>query len=216
MSSPVQKQGEDRSKQFVTHTRNTLNFPSNHGNTLQQQWMSYTFWHIWLLNILKTDMTPGSWGGLGARGALLSHRRGSWTGSGQPSISQTSVLEAGISLFVTYCHLSVQTHTQRAITATPRNTGKLEQPRYTYSPPPPPSAPSSGSQQVRVAETQGLPVASLTSCPCNAQGHLILAKEASEIYPLPSSANISHHSLLTVTQLPPHAAPSPLTSQLSA
>ena len=110
----------------------------------------------------------------------------------------------------------MQTHTQRAITATPRNTGKLEQPRYTYSPPPPPSAPSSGSQQVHVAETQGLPVASLTSCPCNPQGHLILAEEASEIYPLPSAANISHHSPLTVTQLPPHAAPSPLTSQLSA
>lgn len=72
------------------------------------------------------------------------------------------------------------------------------------------------SQQVRVAETQGLPVASLTSCPCNPQGHLILAEKASEIYPLPSAANISHHSHLTGTQLPPHASPSPLTSQRGA
>ena len=134
-----------------------LNFPSNHGNTnyrSNERAINFDTSDCWTFK--KTEMTPGSWGWPWSKGALLSHRRGSWTGSVQLSISQTSVLVAGISLLVTYCHLSVHTHTKKAVTATPGNTRKLEQPRYTCSPPPP-SASSSGSQQVRVAETRGPP-----------------------------------------------------------
>lgn len=52
--------------------------------------------------------------------------------------------------------------------------------------------------------------------PVQPTGHLTVAKEAFEIYPWPSGVNTSYHSHLTWTQLPPHAAPSPLTSQLGA